>query len=127
MLAADTSSFIAYLQGADAVDVSLIEQALRDETLILPPMVVTELFSDHRMEDTLKALISGIFHLPLLPGFWERAGEVRAAILKSGKKARAMDAMIATYCVDHGVPLITRDVDYRHYVEQMGLQVLPIN
>lgn len=125
MIAVDTSSFIAYLQGEEAPDVNLVEQALRDETLIIPPYVVTELFSDPRLTDELKQAIRSIIQLPILPGFWERAGEARAAILRKGKKARTLDTFIAIYCVDHEMPLVTRDVDYRHFVELLGLSLLP--
>jgi predicted nucleic acid-binding protein len=57
--------------------------------------------------------------LPLLeptPGFWERAGLLRASIVARRHKARLADTLIAQTCIDHGVPLVTRDLDFRHFV-----------
>ncbi len=33
--------------------------------------------------------------------------------------------MIAVYVLDHGMPLIARDGDYRHFVERFGLILKP--
>ncbi len=55
--------------------------------------------------------------LPLLeptPGYWERAGLLHASVLARRHKARLADSLIAQACIDHGVPPITRDQDFRH-------------
>lgn len=62
--------------------------------------------------------------LEILDGYWERVGNLRASILRQGKRARLADSLIAQSCMDHDVPLITRDRDFRHFVES-GLKILP--
>ncbi|HKV48542.1 MAG TPA: PIN domain-containing protein, partial [Candidatus Acidoferrales bacterium] len=57
-------------------------------------------------------------------GYWERAGKLRANVLAKGRKARLGDALIAQTCVDAGIPLITRDRDFRTFVEATGFQLL---
>ena len=124
MIATDTSSLIAYLQGAtDQDDVELIEDALSRKELVFPPMVVTELLSDPTAG---KALEEFLAHLPLLnlsDGFWIRAGQLRAKVFAAGKKSRLADALIAQCCIDNKVPLVSRDRDFRHY-EELGLRLL---
>ena len=58
MAAADTSSLIAYLSGAVGADVELIEAALADRTLLLAPVVITELASDPKNGASLAALLT---------------------------------------------------------------------
>lgn len=127
MIAVDTSSFVAFLSGEEAEDTALITQAIKDEVLILPPFVVTELCSARSISDETKAVISELPRLTIPDGFWEKAGEMRATILKAGKKARTLDSMIAASCVVHDIALIARDGDYRHFVEHFRLKLLPEN
>ncbi len=62
--------------------------------------------------------------LELKPGFWERAGRLRARVIAAGHKARLADSLIAQSCLDHGVPLVTRNRDFRHFAAA-GLRVIP--
>ena len=62
--------------------------------------------------------------LELHAGFWERAGRLRARTLGAGHKAKLADTLIAQCCLDHDVPLVTRDPDFKHFV-QAGLRRIP--
>ena len=104
MIAADTSSIVAFLQGDAGDDTDIIQSALDHQQLVLPPVVLTE--------------------IDLEPGFWERAGVLRAAVLKQKKKARVADALIAQSCLDQSTPLVTRDRDFRHFARAAGLPLL---
>ena len=44
--AADTTTWIAFLEGDRAPDTELLDQALRDRQLLMVPVVLTELLSD---------------------------------------------------------------------------------
>ena len=125
MIGVDTSSFVAFLNGEEAEDVDLVRQAIKDERLVMPPFVVTELFSAPNLSDEVRSVVLDLPQMPIGPGFWARAGEARSRVLKAKKKARTLDTMIAVYCLDHGMPLITRDGDFRHFVEYFGLVLKP--
>ncbi len=56
-------------------------------------------------------------------GYWERAGALRAKVLAKRRKARLGDALIAQTCLDRGIPLLTRDRDFRAFTEAAGLDV----
>lgn len=125
MIGVDTSSFVAFLGGEDGADVDLLKRAIINEILVIPPVVVAELFSARDLPAEVKATIIDIPKMSILPGFWERVGEARATLLKAGKKARLADTMIAVFCLDHRMPLIARDCDYRHFVEHFDLDLQP--
>lgn len=117
MIATDSSSFIAYLEGEEARDTHHVIAAMDNDTLMLPPPVLTEILSDPFLS---KETVHAIKHLPVLtifPDFWSRAGLLRAQLLAKKLKARLADTLIAQSCIDHQIPLITRDSDFRHYVK----------
>lgn len=124
MIAADTSVVVAYLGDVRGEVVELFDRALADRCVALPPVVLSELLSDPEIPDELASTLLSIPLLPTSLGFWERAGRTRAAVLKHRHKARLADTLIAQSCIDHRVPLITLDSDFRHFVKLCGLELL---
>jgi len=124
MIAADTSSLVAFLEGTPGDDVDVIQSALDHHQLVLPPVVVTELLSDPGLPSSVRTLLAALPQLQLEPGYWERAGLLRARVLKQRRKARVADALIAQSCIDQTVPLVTRDRDFRNFAKGTGLALL---
>jgi predicted nucleic acid-binding protein len=124
MIAADTSSMVAFLEGRDGGDTDLIQSALEQQQLALPPAVLTELLSDPALPRPVRRLLASLPLLEIEPGFWERAGLLRASILKQRKKARVADALVAQSCLDQSTPLVTRDRDFRQFAAAAGLPLL---
>jgi hypothetical protein len=124
MICLDTSSLIAFLEGDTGNDVETVDQALQDQEGVIAPVTLTELLSDPKLPRTLRETIS---HLPVLPvteGYWERAGLVRAKILRAGRKAKLADTLIAQSCIDHRVMLVTRDKSFQAFHRFAGLKLL---
>jgi predicted nucleic acid-binding protein len=115
VIAIDTSAFIAYLSGDEGSDVAAVDTALASHHACLPPVVLTELLSDPKLSKSVRALFQELPLLELTEGFWERAGHLRASALSRRHKAKLADTLIAQACIDQGVPLITRDQDFRHF------------
>lgn len=124
MLCIDTSSLVAYLEGNTGADVDLVDQAFSDEVGVISPVTVTEVLSDPNLSRSVRGVILQLPVLPITEGFWERAGMLRAKILRSGHKARLADTLIAQNCLDHGALLVTRDKDFRTYTRIAGLRIL---
>jgi predicted nucleic acid-binding protein len=101
--------------------VTALEAALKLRQGVFPPIVVTELLSDPVVRGDLAALIRAVPRLEILEGYWERAGELRARLLRRGLKARLADTLIAQSCLDHEVRLLTRDRDFRNFANHAGL------
>jgi len=124
VIAADTSSMIAFLQGEAGDDTDLIQSALDHQQLALPAVVLTELLSDPAIPRQVRTLLAGLPILDVEAGYWERAGLLRASVLKQKKKARVADSLIAQSCLDQSSPLVTRDRDFRHFARAAGLSLL---
>ena len=124
MIAVDSSSLIAYLCGDEGNDVDWLEQALALNQVVLPPVVLTEILSDPKLDRRVSRLLRELPVLEVLPGFWERAASTRARILASRRRAPLADTLISQSCIDHQAPLITRDRDFRHFAEYAGLELI---
>jgi len=121
VIAVDSSSLIAFLQGDKGKDVEALDRCLATRQAVLPPVVFSELLSDPKLERDVKTFMMGLPILDLLDGFWVRAGETRALILGKGLKAKLADTLIAQVCMDHQTPLLTRDPDFRRFEKHAAL------
>jgi predicted nucleic acid-binding protein len=124
MIAADTSTWIAFLQGDSGKDVQLLDQALKDRRVLMVPAVLTELLSDPKLSGEVARHLAEIPLVEVQTGYWERAGALRAKALAKRRKARLGDALIAQSCVDRGIPLLTRDRDFRAFAESASLNLV---
>lgn len=121
MIAVDTSVLIDYFQGQDNIQTDKLDQAFIHHLIILPPTVLVEVLSDPFLP---KKFVIKIEELPLLEpteNYWQRAGLNRSKLISKKLKARLADTLIAQSCIDHHVPLITRDEDFKHFVKHCGL------
>jgi len=124
VIAADTSTWIAYLQGDAGEDAQLLDQALEDRQVLMPPVVLTEVLSDPKLPSDVAQTLSQLPLIEIKPGYWQRAGVLRSKALAKRRKARLGDALIAQSCIDRGIPLLTRDRDFRALVEAEGLNLI---
>ena len=121
MIAADTSVLIDYFQGKNNIQTEKLDELLFHHLLILPPTVLVEILSDPSLP---KKFVTKIEELPLLEltdNYWKRAGTTRSKLIAKKLKARLADTLIAQSCIDHQVPLLTRDTDFKHFVRYCGL------
>jgi predicted nucleic acid-binding protein len=125
MIAADTSTWIAFLEGSKGEDVQLLDKALEDRRVLMVPVVLTELLSDPKLPSGVAETLSAVPIIEIEPGYWQRPGELRAKPTANGRKARLGDAMIAQTCIDRGISLLTRDRDFRVFADAAGLELVP--
>jgi predicted nucleic acid-binding protein len=127
MIAADTSTWVAFLQGSAGKDVELLDRALQDKQLLMVPVVLTELLSDPSLPSDVAKTLAEVPRIANESEYWQSAGLLRARVLSRRRKARLGDALIAQSCLDREVALLTRDRDFRVFAEAtgLGLVVLP--
>ena len=115
---------VAFLEGDKGEDLQLLDKALEDRQVLMAPAVLTEILSDPKLPS---AVAESLLEVPLIEpktGYWERAGLLRAKVLAKCRKARLGDALIAQSCLDRGVPLLTRDRDFRAFAEAAKLDLV---
>lgn len=78
MIAADTSTWIAFLEGAPGQDSQLLGRALGDRQALMIPAVLTELLSDPALPSGVAETLAEIPMIEVGPAYWQRrfaAGE----------------------------------------------------
>jgi len=123
LIALDTSSLQRYLAGVLDRYSTTVRRAIEAHDVALPPVVITEALSKTDIDPAAANTILSFHAIPIRLGYWERAGRLRASLLKVKWKAKLADTLIAQSCIDHDLPLITYDDDFRHFV-RAGLQLL---
>jgi predicted nucleic acid-binding protein len=124
MIAADTSTWVAFLQGSGGEDTQLLDEALADRQVLMVPVVLTELLSDPKLPSDVAETLAEVPMIEVGSDYWQRAGILRAKVLAKRRRARLGDALIAQSCLDQAIPLITRDRDFRTFAEAAGLDIV---
>lgn len=124
MIAVDTSTWIAYFEGSGGKDTDLLDRALEDSQVLMVPAVLTEVLSDPKLPGEVSRMLCELPLIEIEPGYWQRAGELRAKVLAKRRKARLGDALIAQSCIDRGIPLLTRDRDFRAFAAAARLDLV---
>jgi predicted nucleic acid-binding protein len=124
MIAADTSTWVAFLDGTVGDDTLQLDKALQDCQLVMVPVVLTELLSDPKLPPALRINLENVPLLQIESGFWQRAAALRAKVLVKSRRARLADSLIAQNCVDAGVSLITRDRGFRAFAQAAALHLI---
>ncbi|HSW93372.1 MAG TPA: PIN domain-containing protein [Gammaproteobacteria bacterium] len=121
MIAADTSVLIDYFQGKNNTQTDKLDELFYHHLLILPPTVLVEILSDPLLPKKFIHKIEELPFLELTENYWHRAGMTRSRLIAKKLKARLADTLIAQSCIDHQIPLLTRDADFNHFVKHCGL------
>ena len=124
MIAVDTSTWVVFLEGGAGEDAQLLDRALEDRQVVMVPVVLTELLSDPKLPSGVAETLSEVPLVEIASGYWQRAGALRARVLAKRRKARLGDALLAQSCIDGGVPLLTRDRDFRAFADAAGLDLV---
>jgi len=124
VIAVDTSTWIAFFKGDRGEDAEQLDRALRDRQVLMPPAVLTEMLSDPKLSPQVSQALEELPLIEITPGYWQRAGALRAKVLAKRRKARLGDALIAQSCIDRGIPLLTRDRDFRAFADAAGWDLI---
>lgn len=124
MICVDTSSLLALWAGDEGRDTALVERALTDKAAALSPVTVSEVLSAPDLPSFIEERLIGITVLEITVGYWQRAGKLRAQLMRHRYRAKIADTLIAQSCLDHRVPLITRDRDFAAFQKIAGLVLL---
>ena len=106
---ADTSVWIDFLAGRPA---ALLEDALAQAAVILPPIVVAELVSGARRATDRRAIQALIEELPIHETpleHWVKVGELRRHVRDRGLSLSTPEAHVAQCAIDRDAVLLSRD------------------
>jgi predicted nucleic acid-binding protein len=115
-IALDTSVLSLSLDGSDHARGEDVAALISEGRAYLSPVVATEILSRPHLDEDLIQVLQSLPLLEIQKDYWYRAGLLRAQVKRDGLKANLADTLIAQSCIDHDIPLITYDRDFRHFV-----------
>ena len=121
----DTSVWIELFAGRP---VPVLEEALRQGLVVLPPIVAAELISGARRARDQAAIRNLLAELPLHEtplAHWIRVGDLRRRLAGHGVSVSTPDAHVAQCALDHGALLLSRDAVFIRIAEASELRVQP--
>lgn len=130
MIFVDSSVWIDYFNGRETAATACLESVLGQKPVAAGDLVLTEVlqgFCHDKDYMTAKRLMSAVDIVPL----GGKAMAIQAAdyyqlLRKQGVTVRkTIDVLIATYCLEHDLPLLQDDRDFLPFAEHLDLQLLP--
>lgn len=124
-LVVDTSAWISYLRGSP-VAAAVIEEALDQGRVLLPPIVAAELLSGRlsaRERRELTLLLDDLLLFQADRAHWYRVGRLRASLRARGLAVSTPDAHVAQCTLDLGAELLTEDGIFSLLARHAGLRL----
>ena len=126
MVMADSSVWIDFFNGVDSESADLLDSLLKTETVVIGDLILAEVLQGFRSDRDYrlaKRLLTSLDVRDLLGREMAiRVAENYRKLRKSGTTIRkTVDLVIATYCIEHTIPLLHSDRDFEPLSESLGL------
>ncbi len=131
-IVADTSAWIEFLRGTGSTTDELMATAIDTQTILVPDLVYHEVLRGMPTEAEARKMIRHFESFIWIDvGGMANAGkaaEFYRFLRSKGTTVRGtVDSLIATWCIDHTVPLLHADRDFEAYENHLGLRRWTLN
>jgi predicted nucleic acid-binding protein len=127
LILVDSSVWVGYFNGQANREIEHLDALLGHEPVAIGDLILAEVLQGFRADRdyrTARSLLTSLTVYNLLDA--ERAVRVAEnyrALRKRGITVRkTADAIIATFCIEVGLPLLFSDKDFEPFVDQLGLR-----
>lgn len=123
VLVVDTSSWIEYFRGRSS---RIIDVALQEGRVFLPPVVAAELLSGYKPEGRRSSFIKFLHELAACDcdiDHWIRVGELRAKLIQQGLTVSIPDCHIAQCALDLKGYLLSEDKIFSKFASTVGMSL----
>ena len=126
MILVDTSVWINYFNGIINEKTDILDEALIDETVAIGDLILLEILqgfrSDKDYREAKKILATLDQHQMLGNSMSIKCADNYRFLRKKGITIRkTADIIIATFCIEHNLPLLFSDRDFLPFVEHLNL------
>jgi len=123
----DSSVWIDYFSGTNNTATSRLDELLSSTIVAVGDLILAEVLQGFRNDSDYRTAKSLLLDLELreLGGIEiaRKAAENFRALRKRGVTVRkTVDCFIATYCIEHDIPLLYRDRDFEPFAQHLGLR-----
>jgi len=126
MILVDSSVWIDYFSGNNSPETDLLDRTLGVSTVAVGDLILTEVLQGFRIDKdytTARALMEELTVFEMLgKDMAIRSAENFRELRKKGITIRkTADVIIASFCIEHRIPLLSSDKDFRPFVTHLGL------
>lgn len=128
MTVVDSSVWIDYFNGIPGQKTDALEQLIRKDQVVIGDVIELEVLRGFRRQpdyDTAKRLLHYFPSATMLgPARVDRAAGYYRELRRLGvTAAKTADLIIASYCLDEGMPLLHADRDFGPFAKHFGLRI----
>ena len=129
MIVVDSSVWIDYFNGRITKQTNLLDSLLGREPIVIGDLILTEVlqgFREDRDFNKAKGLLDCLLFRPMLGReLAVRSAENYRHLRKLGVTvSKTIDVMIATFCIENGLPLLHNDKDFEPMTKHLQLETL---
>jgi hypothetical protein len=127
MIVVDSSVWIDYFTGKDTVGTERLHLLLGEELVVIGDLMLTEVLQGFRTDKDFRQARQMLLSLTVV-NMLDTAIALRSAanfrtLRKKGITVRkAIDAIIATYCIENKLPLLHSDKDFHPFHKYLKLK-----
>ena len=126
-LVADTSAWIEFVRGTGSEIDQRLAAAIDNHQVMLPDLVYHEVLRGMPSETAARTMIKRFepfidFNLCNMEIAERAAGHYRYLRSKGITVRGTVDLLVATWCIEHDVPLLHADRDFAGFEEHLGLK-----
>jgi predicted nucleic acid-binding protein len=126
MILVDSSVWIDYFGGTDTRQAETLDKALGVQTVAIGDLILTEVLQGFRLDQDYKTARKFLNELTVFEllgkGMAIKSAENFRKLRKQGITIRkTADVIIASFCIEHGLPLLFSDKDFKPFVTYLGL------
>ena len=127
MILVDSSVWVDYFNGRLTRETDHLDSLLGVEPVAIGDLILTEVLQGFRVDsdyESAKELLSSFtLHDLLGAGLAVKTADNYRALRKKGVTVRkTADAIIATFCIERGMPLLYSDRDFDPFVKHLALK-----
>jgi len=126
-LVVDTSVWIDYFNGQQTRQTERLHHVLGQEEVIVGDVILTEVLQGFRRDADFHRARELFRAFPVVSMLGpdmaiKSAGNYRTLRKRGATVRKTIDVMIATWCIEHALPLLYSDRDFEPAVQYLGLQ-----
>lgn len=128
MMVVDTSVWIDYVNGVRTTQTDILDKELQESRVVTGDLIIVEFlqgFRDNEQFQIAKKLMDSLEYYDFVgKDMAIKAAQNFRLLRKKGVTIRkAIDVLIATFCIEHGFELLHNDKDFEPMEEILGLRV----
>ena len=127
MILVDTSVWIDYFNGSDSLETDILDDALSNNDVAIGDLILLEILQGFRSDKDYhlaQECLSSLHQFNLLSTELTISSANNYRMLrKQGVTIRkSADVIIATFCIEHRLPLLFSDRDFIPFTQHLALQ-----